>query len=518
MGERSVAWTIALSLTVAACLESDPVLPPVIGDPFAPGSWSVERIADADRPTQASWGPDGRLYVAGFNGIITALTFDETYVLQDLREIATLQFEPNRAILGIAINPREAPNPVRIYVSHSPLLTALCGDDPRPYLGQVSVLTGPDFDTFEPVVTGLPSSTRTHGVNGIAFDARGDLLIAVGGQTNAGVPSCDVGGLPESPLSGAILHARTSDPKFSGRIRYVNRTDGLENGDQQRAEDVDLAPGSGVSVLAAGLRNPFDLVITASGAVYATDNGPNEAAGPASLSATTEGPNPVAPDELNRIVDGAYYGHPNRNRGRDDVRQNRYRGSLPTSESGFSQSLRTLPASTNGVLEYTSAVLGPGLRGALVVQQWDQVARFVRLESGGRVVSQVAPLPFEFPALDVVAAPGGALIGTDFTGNAIWLARPLPEVGGRFEIFDVTPDRIDAAFDHRLTVSGAGFTSMAQVMIGGVRTELVEVSPSRVVVMLRGASSMTPGAAAVVVRQGRATTVLEGAIRVLAPM
>ena len=47
----------------------------------------------------------------------------------------------------------------------------------------------------------LPVSNHDHGVNGITFDNNGDLYVSVGGNTNAGVEHCNLGELPESPLT-----------------------------------------------------------------------------------------------------------------------------------------------------------------------------------------------------------------------------------------------------------------------------------------------------------------------------
>uniref|UniRef100_A0ACD5GR65 Uncharacterized protein n=1 Tax=Desertifilum tharense IPPAS B-1220 TaxID=1781255 RepID=A0ACD5GR65_9CYAN len=70
----------------------------------------------------------------------------------------------------------------------------------------------------------------------------------------------------------------------------------------------DVVPGVDVSVYASGLRNPFDLVWTTKGLLYATDNGANVNFGDVSTSATTQKPfTQNVPDELNLIQAGAYY-------------------------------------------------------------------------------------------------------------------------------------------------------------------------------------------------------------------
>src|SRR5690606_36131884 len=131
-----------------------------------------------------------------------------------------------------------------------------CAPANAPYPGQVSVLTGPNFATAVPLITGLPVTNLDHSVNGLEFDLQGDLYIAVGGKTNAGVDHCGMGGLKASPLSAAILKAQTSKPGFNGNIRYRLTSNGQETMNAAFGGQVDVSPGVDVSVWAAGMRNP----------------------------------------------------------------------------------------------------------------------------------------------------------------------------------------------------------------------------------------------------------------------
>nr|MCU0527803.1 carbohydrate-binding protein [Elainella sp. Prado103] len=162
-------------------------------------------VANVGAPTQAAWGPDGRLYVASITGSITALTFDDNYNVTNTQTIAGVSGLSNSNILGIAFNPYDAVP--KIYVAHSQLFPGVNST----YNGQISMISGPSFSTVTPVVTGLPVSNHDHGINGMVFDNNGNLLVAVGGNTNAGIPTDKMGWLPESPLSGAILKVNLSD-------------------------------------------------------------------------------------------------------------------------------------------------------------------------------------------------------------------------------------------------------------------------------------------------------------------
>ena len=113
------------------------------------------------------------------------------------------------------------------------------------------------------IVTGLPEQAHLlHRNNGIAAGPDGQLYVAVGSTSN-------LGELPETELSGTILR---------------------------------IAPdGSSVEVVARGFRNPFDLAFAPDGELFCTDNAPDVPVRSAD----------DAPDELNHVIEGRDYGHPN---------------------------------------------------------------------------------------------------------------------------------------------------------------------------------------------------------------
>ncbi len=362
---------------------------------FVPGKLAWEGFAIED-PTTLAFGPNGRLYVGQLNGQIIALTL----AAQTVTAVELIaQADAFGDVLGIAFNPAVASAPTTLYVSHTRLYL---GDEGPPFAGTISKLVAPGFEPLD-VITGLPVSTAEHGTNGIAFDREGRLYIAQGGTTNAGIPS-ERHPRPETPLSGAILIADLTDPLFDGSIRY--------DPPGEASDTIEQAAGS-VRVYASGFRNPYDLVVHSNGRIYATDNGPNSTDGARSLSCTSEGPGPSAPDELNLIIEGQYYGHPNRNRGRPDERQCTYRAS--DDRSGESTPpLATLGyfVSADGMTVYNSDAFGGRLRGNLIYVEWakGRVWRVVLSDDGTSVVSisQLVPDVLERP-LDVAVGPDGAL-------------------------------------------------------------------------------------------------------------
>jgi glucose/arabinose dehydrogenase len=366
-----------------------------------------------DAPTTLAFGPDGRLYVGQLDGQVVALRLDGQ-ALVDAEVIAPADALGD--VLGIAFNPAGPTQPVTLYVSHTQLYA---GEDGPPFAGKVSKLVAPDFTPVD-VVTGLPVSAAEHGTNAIAFDAAGRLYIAQGGTTNAGVPS-ERHSRPETPLSGAILLADLRDPAFDGAIMY----DTLE----RATHEAGLVSGD-VRVFASGFRNPYDLVVHSNGLIYATDNGPNAPDGPRSTGCATEDDGPHGPDELNLIIEGRYYGHPNRNRGRIDERQCVYRA--PDDASGESTPpIATLSyfASADGIAEYTSDAFGGRMRGDLVYVEWarGRVWRVVLSGDGLAVesISQLLPEPLERP-LDVAVGPDGALYIAEMGADRIAVFTPEP--------------------------------------------------------------------------------------------
>ncbi len=473
-------------------------------------------------PTAAEWGPDGRLYVATLDGELKAVSFDEQWNATSVSTFAGVSQLPNRNITGLTFNPFDPPSPVRVYVAHG-FLYANGGNPPQTpsvYWGQVSVLTGPNFDAPAPLVTGLPQSNSGHAVNGLQFDNNGDLLIDTGSTTNAGVSALGFGGLPESPLSCATLKAATSRPGFNGKVTYVDIVTGLPDNDQRHGEQVKVAPGSHVTVHASGLRNPYDLVYTRAGRLYSTDNGPNVNFGAASTGMTTSAPDPDEPDELLLVEAGNYYGSPNRSRGQFDARQAIYRDPhQPSLPDVFTQTLTILPSSSDGILEYTARTFGGQLEGQLIVQKWVGPAQRVKLSPDGRsVIEQQALLP-DSNSLDLVQGPGGALISVNYTGSQLQVLVPVEPASGGVELLDMLPWRAPSTGGTPFVLGGRGFGSTGDtvVFVGTEQASVLSVTPTRIRGLLPSQPivSATPLDVTVITRSLPA--VLPGAFRTLYP-
>jgi glucose/arabinose dehydrogenase len=488
----------------------------------APVDFTMTNVAAVAAPSQAAWGPDQRLYVASVAGTITALAFDDRYNVTNTQVITTLETNSNNNILGIAFNPFDDPYNPRIYVAHGQLFAngGACFDGFSPYSGAVSILGGTNFETVEQLISGLPVSNHDHGINGLQFDNSGNLLIAIGGNSNAGITNCNMGALPESPLSAAILKAHIRRTNFNGRVCYVESGTAVTNMDQTGGDMVDVVEGVDVEVYAPGFRNPFDLVFTTDGRLYVTDNGPNAGFGGASLSATNSGPDPEDNDTLNLAMQGHYYGHPNRNRGRYDGRQNVYHGNAEASDPGhFSQAMGEFQPSTDGIDEYRADTFNGAMRGELLIQKWNGPTWRIALSTNGRQIASAAQLPVDLNGLDVIHAPGGTIIGVDYTDHAVKVAHPDDISAIDPTAWDFFPWRAPAETNIPFVIGGAHFNPDTNVVIsiGGVSAEVTRVSSGRIHGIIPTPADPSSAWKDVTVVNGAYTSGLTRAFRYLLP-
>jgi len=473
-------------------------------------------LATVTAPTQAAWGPDGRLYVGSTTGNITIYTFADDYTVTNAQVVTTIASLSNPTILGLTFNPRDPPSPVKIYVAHSHLYAEGGGTftGPAPYNGQVSILTGPTFSTVKPLITGLPVSNRDHAINGMTIDDAGNLLICNGSMTNAGIPSLPMGTLPNSPLDAAILKALITKTNFNGTITYVETATGKPNNDQVYGAIVDVAPGVDVSVFAPGTRNPFDIVWATNGKLYGTDNGMNANFGDVSTSATTQVPPSDVPDKINYLVQGNYYGSPNRNRGRYDSRQNVYHFPTDPTTSSYTSPMATIPSSSDGIDEYRATTFNSQMRGNLLAQHWKGSLYRAVLSADGQSLQSVTALASTL-GLSVVAGPGGAILSVDYSNNRVVVIKPIDSSAPSMVAYDIFPWRARADGSPTFTIGGSGFGTLAgtTVKIGGVSATLTSVSPTRIKGVVPANAAPTAQLLDVVVQSAGNTSTISQAFR-----
>ncbi|MBX3080913.1 MAG: PQQ-dependent sugar dehydrogenase [Anaerolineae bacterium] len=198
-------------------------------------------------PTVITFGENGTLYALGSNGQIASATVSDGGTVAD--RITMLYDDPNDQLDGaVGLALRDG----KFYVSDA---------------GKISILTDSDgdgsLDTLTPIITGLPTRQYTfHSNNGLAFGPDGKLYFPVGATSDHG------------PLR----------EKYEASILRAN------------------PDGSDLEIFATGFRNPYDLVFTPSGDLFAGDNSPD---------AINNSLAYLPPEELNFIQQGKDYGFPN---------------------------------------------------------------------------------------------------------------------------------------------------------------------------------------------------------------
>jgi len=302
---------------------------------FVKSDLNFNGFGSAPITTSLTFGPDGRLYVLEYPGTIYALTVErnasDDYIVTSKEAITGVKSIPNHDDDGTACsgslgdcNNREstgltiggtAANPI-LYVTSSDYRV---GSGSGGGFGDVNLdtnsgvitrltWTGSAWDVID-LVRGLPRSEENHATNGLelttinGFDY---LIVAQGGHANGGAPSVNFSLLCEYALSGAVLSVNLTTlegmPVLNDNGRkYIYdlptlddptraNVNGITDPDNASYNGVDvndpwggndglnqaiLVPGGPVQVFSPGYRNPYDLVITESGAVYVTDNGAN---------------------------------------------------------------------------------------------------------------------------------------------------------------------------------------------------------------------------------------------------
>ena len=252
------------------------------------------------------------------------------------------------------------------------------------------------------VVSGLPvANGGSHSINALRFTPEGDLLIAVGGSTNMGLPGFRLGNLWESPLSGALVIAKMSRGRaFDGTVRYADAFR-IQNGTRVPAPDTARVVSGDVEVWASGFRNLYTITQTLSGDWFAVDQGPGcplggpsvscadydaaataawpvipeEGAEPVDWASQVIGSEPTCPgirreDELLPLRRGAFYGHANIQRGgRECAWIDPLTGRTADGKSApdnYIGPLAMIPSSATAVAEYGASHFCGAMRGDLV--------------------------------------------------------------------------------------------------------------------------------------------------------
>lgn len=431
------------------------------------GNGAVFRISEI---TCIRLGPDLKYYAGSQHGFIHVLGIDRSLTVRDM--CSSPHVGAARSVLGIAFDPGELAQDAmgypRVYATTSTLMWPTHDTGENWDNGRVEIWRrqhSEDCLSHErTVISGLPVSTGDHGVNALAFRDDGTLAVSVGGATNAGVSKQDgeTAGIAESPLSAAVLSFPLQAPGFNGTITYT----------QYREPGTTRVRTGNVSVFANGLRNAFGMTTHSNGRLYALDNGPNEGFGRMASGCFDSATEVTLNDKLVDVRRGAYYGHANWNRARDDARQCAYvRGDAPDNGVQFAASMTLVQSSTNGIVEYSASVFGGQLQGDLVLSRlaWTGggVVKSVKLdETGTRLIGRPLELHND-SGIAIEMGTSGELLMPQLKQGVILGLLPVEPHNSAFRIITVIPRRGPAGGGNVVTVTGDGLTKAVRVMFGG---------------------------------------------------
>jgi len=307
----------------------------------------------------------------------------------------------------------------------------------------------------------------------------------------------------ENYFSAATLVADVSDPAFDGTITYDAPDDGT--------------PTSGsVSVFAAGLRNPYGIVLHSNGYLYGTDNGSNLGYGDMATGCGVGEfmPDVETEDKINLLVQGGYYGHPNPKRAAvdNDPRQCVWRSPFEPSDADFTAPLLRVPASTDGIIEFVTDHFDGQLRGNLIASKYqDGLLRVILTPDGTSVIQQSDPaLPLVGDdGLDVAQAPDGTLVDARVGSNAIYYHKPVEPPTTDMVVKGVFPTRGSQVGNSTLDIYGINFSGTPIVSVGGSNCPVTSVSSTKIECTLPGGT----GTVDIVVTLGPETSTFNNGYR-----
>jgi N-acetylneuraminic acid mutarotase len=472
---------------------------------------SLVQLTSSANPTSLQFGPDGRLYVAQFDGTIVAYDIARNaandYTVTASETISAIRDLPNHGDDGTlepAVTGRLVTGILAVGTAADPVLY-VTSSDPRSGghdTGDVGIDTNSGMVSRlrwngtgwarRNLVRGLPRSEEVHATNGLQLDRSTDTLyVAQGGNTNMGAPSTTFGELPEYALSGAVLAIHLDELPASGVYDLPTLDDPTRAGDPDANDpfggndglnQAKLVPGGPIEVYSPGYRNPYDLLLASNGKLYVTDNGSNAGQGGRPPGEGPEGictngssePGEYGDDSLHLMTGPGYYGgHPNPTRGNT---ANTFGGNSPVPSANplecdyqvpgaESPALATFPSSTNGITEYTASDFGGAMTGNLLAAEWDNYITRIVLNGAGTAVASKQTLFSNAGVhpLDLVAQPdAGPFPGTiwvaDEAASTITVYEPIDYGGAVFEC--------SGANDPSLDEDGDGYTNRDEIANG----------------------------------------------------
>lgn len=496
-----------------------------------------EEKVDVGAATCVTTWLDGSLYIGSYDGYVRVVHYD----LDTLRASSICQSErmtddrfkdatgePSlRTILGIAFDPRDVTIPLP-YISTSTLFwdrqnaIANIPSNEKWANGAVErlkAISEPLLKTDgsiclaydKRIVSNLPVSDGDHSVNALLFSQTGDLLIAVGGFTNAGLPYMSAGGNWETLLSGAVIRARLSKGEaYDGDIVHAPkdnlRTARIVKGD--------------VDIYATGFRNLYSLVMTRTGEIYGVDMGPNCKMGNASSACDEYDESEASQrdtssrvgfpgrlktsvddgctsgvardDKLVRIVHGGYYGHPNLQRSKlenvsecgwiDPITDTIPWPLFARAPSNYVRPECLVKSAMTAVIPYGSKAFCARLRGSLLLGLYKAFGVFrtrsADSDGGMRGTERIA----NGGGISGVENVVGDVVFVSNVKGSISVMRPNSKSSRKAEWFvlNALPVRLPRNGGSRLTLGGWGLDRNVSVFIASQACPVVRVTSSMI--------------------------------------
>src|SRR5262249_42215687 len=170
-----------------------------------------------------------------------------------------------RLVTGLTFDPASTASNLIAYVTHGESAFENATD----WTGKLSRLSGPNLESYQDYIVGLPRSIRDHLTNQLAFGPDKRLYFTQGSNTAMGSPDNAWGLRQEHMLNAAVLVADTS--AIANRLKQgcgpVDvRTDSAGTYDP-------FATGAPVQIYASGVRSAYDLLWHSNGSLYVPTNG-----------------------------------------------------------------------------------------------------------------------------------------------------------------------------------------------------------------------------------------------------
>jgi glucose/arabinose dehydrogenase len=391
--------------------------------------------------TDVKVGPDHRVYASAQDGRIFRYPINADGTLGAPQIITSLQDANGgpRLVSGFAFDPACTASNVILWVSNGDYAFTNAPD----FTGKVTRMSGPDLQTVQDVLVGLPRSFRDHLNEQPAFGPDHALYFCVGSNSSMGAADTAWGNRSEDLLSAAILRLDTSLVTPGEPINVVTPEGG--------GIYDPFAPGAPLTIYATGVRNTFDLLWSREGYLYAPNNGSS-----AGGNAPANGPNvpalhevsQVEPDFVFKVTAGAYYGHPDPirsqyvldggNPGRTSTYPDAVIAAYPAGTqpdpnyAGYNYDLG-LHRSPNGIIEYSGRrVFGGQLNNTLLVAEYsggDDIVALSR-DANGNITGATRAIPgfsgFDNPISLTEDATNGDIYVSEFGGQKLTLLVPVP--------------------------------------------------------------------------------------------